>query len=182
MSGVNRGQREHKGIGVALGDIQNKGVVRCSLDSIGNLWAISPLKLPSLNTDLYRLPTTSPSTDVSRSTRRAAGTEKDVCLRASRSLLPPKSSLSCRPRRGAPGSASGPSASLPYGSKLHCCSVLYHIISCYVILQYIVSHHITYRSCSPISYYICYTDRVLLTASSWMRQLLKTTRDESRSI
>ena len=46
--------------GVVLGDIQQKGMVRCSLD-----WPLpalvlcvsSPLKLPSLDADVYRLPT-----------------------------------------------------------------------------------------------------------------------------
>ena len=47
---------------VVLGDIPQKGVVRCSLDFCLSLvvlvlCAISPLELPSLNTDLYRLPT-----------------------------------------------------------------------------------------------------------------------------
>ena len=55
---VNRVQREHKG--VVLGEINKKGVVRRSLDSCLLLSSlsgqISPFKLPSLNTDLYRLP------------------------------------------------------------------------------------------------------------------------------
>ena len=37
-------------------DIPKKGVVQCSLDSCLLLSSISPLKLPSLNTDLYWLP------------------------------------------------------------------------------------------------------------------------------
>ena len=48
--GVNRGQREQKGV---LRDIPKKGWCGVLLTLVR---AISPLKLPSLNTDLYRLP------------------------------------------------------------------------------------------------------------------------------
>ena len=46
-SGVNRGQREQRGV---LGDIQNKGVVRCSLDSCLS----NPGNLPPSTTLLRR--------------------------------------------------------------------------------------------------------------------------------
>ena len=57
LSGVNRGQREHKG---SFRGCRSKGVVRCSLDScllLSSFFAFqassSPLKLPSFSTDLY---------------------------------------------------------------------------------------------------------------------------------
>ena len=58
-SGVNRCLRESAR--VVSGDVPQKGVAWCSLDSrllLSSLFARSPpLKLPSLNADLYRLPT-----------------------------------------------------------------------------------------------------------------------------
>ena len=51
---------------VVLGDIQNKGLVPCSLDSrLSNPAQSPPLKLPSLNTDLYRLPNKGSGCDAS---------------------------------------------------------------------------------------------------------------------
>ena len=44
---------------VVLGDIPQNGLARCSLDSrllLSSFFARSPLRLPSLNTDIYRLP------------------------------------------------------------------------------------------------------------------------------